>query len=186
MFLIDQLRIHLHNDRYKAAKELLDGTGPKLLDLGCGRPCEVMPDGSFLNFLGYGVGLDLKPCRLSWPFCQGDLEALPFKEAAFDAVTALEVLEHIPCPELALAEIQRLLRPGGILIMGSPNHGWIFKTLWALWVRTFGRMWKETHKSDWTRRRWLQLFSQVPGFRLIQIRTYWGFLFIAKLEKTAP
>lgn len=186
MFIIDRLRIRYHLGRYKATRELLNRCGPKLLDLGCGQPCEVMPDGSFLNFLGYGLGLDLKPCSPSWPFSQGDLEALPFKDAVFDTITALEVLEHLLHPEQALREIHRVLKPGGVLVMSSPDHGWGFKTFWWVWVRTFGRMWQETHKSNWTRRRWLRLFSGLPGFRLVQTRTYCGFLFIAKWEKISP
>ena len=183
MFLTDKIRITYHQGRYKVTRELLNGSGPRLLDLGCGQPCEVMPDGSFLSFIGYGVGLDLKPCKLSWPFAQGELEALPFKDAVFDAVTALEVLEHLSHPKKALAEIRRVLKPEGVLVMSSPHHSLIFKALWWLWVRTVGRMWREAHKTDWTRRRWLDFFNQLSGFRLIQTRSHWGFLFLAKWEK---
>ncbi len=186
MFIINRGRIKFHLGRYKITRELLNNSGPRLLDLGCGQPCEVMPDGSFLNFLGYGMGMDIKTCKPSWPFAQGDIEALPFKDSTFDAVTTLEVLEHLTHPEKALREIHRVLKPSGVLVMSSPNHGWAFKTFWWFWVRIFGRMWRDTHKSDWTRRRWLNLFSTLGGFRLIRSRSYCGFLIIAKWEKISP
>jgi SAM-dependent methyltransferase len=46
-------------------------------------------------------------------FQHGDAERLPFADATFDAVVAGFVVNHLPCPEVALAEFARVLRPGG-------------------------------------------------------------------------
>ena len=46
-------------------------------------------------------------------FRQGDAERLPFADASFDAVVAGFVVNHLPCPERALVEFARVLRPDG-------------------------------------------------------------------------
>jgi SAM-dependent methyltransferase len=50
----------------------------------------------------------------------GDAQALPIRSASVDAVTMLEVIEHLPDPDKALAEAHRVLRPGGILVLSAP------------------------------------------------------------------
>lgn len=49
----------------------------------------------------------------------GDAQQLPFSDASFDAVTAWDLLEHLPDPHAALAEIARCLRPGGSLALST-------------------------------------------------------------------
>jgi SAM-dependent methyltransferase len=46
---------------------------------------------------------------------------LPFEDAGFDLVFMTEVLEHLFYPDRALAEINRILRPGGYLLLSTPN-----------------------------------------------------------------
>jgi len=53
----------------------------------------------------------------------GDALALPFPDAAFDRVIAAEVLEHIPHDSAAIAELARVLRPGGNLAVTVPRWG---------------------------------------------------------------
>ncbi len=54
-----------------------------------------------------------------------DVSRLPFRDASFDAVTMVETFEHIFVDDRprALAECRRVLRPGGILSLSTPNHG---------------------------------------------------------------
>ena len=62
---------------------------------------------------------------------QGDALALPFADAEFDRVVAAEVLEHIPDDEAAIAELARVLRPGGTIAVTVPR--WLpEKVCWAL------------------------------------------------------
>lgn len=49
-----------------------------------------------------------------------DLQALPFDDASYDFVFASHVLEHVPDDESAIAEIRRVLRPGGIAVLPVP------------------------------------------------------------------
>lgn len=62
---------------------------------------------------------------------QGDVLALPFPDASFDAVIAAEVLEHIPDDERAMAEIARIVRPGGRVAVTVPRW-WPEQICWAL------------------------------------------------------
>ncbi|MCE9613341.1 MAG: class I SAM-dependent methyltransferase [Lentisphaerae bacterium] len=52
---------------------------------------------------------------------QMNAEQLDFPDASFDVVTTSENLEHLPHPERNIAEIRRVLRPGGLLLLGTPN-----------------------------------------------------------------
>jgi SAM-dependent methyltransferase len=62
---------------------------------------------------------------------QGDALQLPFVDAEFDRVVAAEVLEHIPDDEAAIAELARVLRPGGTMAVTVPR--WLpEKVCWAL------------------------------------------------------
>jgi SAM-dependent methyltransferase len=62
---------------------------------------------------------------------RADLLALPFPDASFDVVMASEVLEHIPGDELAMAEIARVVRPGGRVAVTVPRF-WPERVCWAL------------------------------------------------------
>ena len=51
---------------------------------------------------------------------QADVLQLPFEASSFDLIVCLSVIEHIPDPAAAFAEMARVLRPGGIAIVGYP------------------------------------------------------------------
>src|SRR6266404_853963 len=57
------------------------------------------------------------------PVETGSLEAINFPANSFDAVTMWHVLEHIHDPRMMLAEVRRILKPGGVLLAGVPNFG---------------------------------------------------------------
>jgi 2-polyprenyl-3-methyl-5-hydroxy-6-metoxy-1,4-benzoquinol methylase len=54
----------------------------------------------------------------------GDVQRLPFEDASFDVVLSTEVIEHVPEPALAVNELVRVLRPGGTLVVTTPNRAW--------------------------------------------------------------
>lgn len=64
----------------------------------------------------------------------GYLESSGFADGSFDAVTMWEVIEHLPDPRVTLAEIHRVLRPGGRLVLSTPDAG-------SLPARLSGRRW---------------------------------------------
>ena len=61
----------------------------------------------------------------------GDILKMPYADNAFDAVVCLSALEHIENLEAALAEMKRVLKPEGILLVGYPMEDWLMKLfLW--------------------------------------------------------
>jgi GT2 family glycosyltransferase/SAM-dependent methyltransferase len=68
------------------------------------------------------------PCNLQEGvrFVCSDATRLEFESGSFDAVTMFDVLEHIPDHEKAVSEALRVLKPGGYLLISTPNENWRF------------------------------------------------------------
>lgn len=96
------------------------GPARRLLDVGSA-------DGPSVGWLTAPekVSLDLDPRGLRPPrgVC-ASLLALPFADATFDVVGAFDVLEHCEPESLALAELRRVLVPGGRLLLSVPAYQW--------------------------------------------------------------
>jgi SAM-dependent methyltransferase len=96
------------------------------LDVGAGSGYHVRRAAE-LGCLAVGIDLSLHACRMGsdrvpgrlW---QGDAEWLPFRENRFDLVFCQQLIEHVVYPERVLAEIARVLRPGGLLFLSAPNR----------------------------------------------------------------
>ena len=56
----------------------------------------------------------------------GVFESLPltFEDSYFDAILCYETIEHMPCPEDFIEELARVLKPGGLLVLTTPNILW--------------------------------------------------------------
>jgi SAM-dependent methyltransferase len=125
-----RIAVHLLRQFASSAATL---EAPRILDCGCGT-------GALLSELGPAapaVGVDLSEVALALSHGRGlrDLvradfaEGLPFASEAFDAVTALDVVEHVAADGGLMAELRRVLRPGGLLIVSVPAHRW----MWSYW-----------------------------------------------------
>lgn len=136
------------------------GAHGRLLDVGCAtgifldgmrqRGWEVMglePNRHAAQYARQRLGLDVRESYLE----EAGLEA-----EAFDAITLWDVLEHVPYPDRTLAEVRRLLRPGGLLVLSLPNPD--------SWERhLFGRYW-----AGWDMPRHFHIFSQATLSRYLR------------------
>ena len=114
--------------------------GASLLDVGCGRG-EMMEQMAARGWDVYGcdiasgkiasiaaaLGSDRVQC--------GAFEEIDFPTSSFDAITMWHVIEHFPDPYRALRKVYGLLRPGGRLVVGTPNwdclEARLFRRFWA-------------------------------------------------------
>ncbi|HEY3189164.1 MAG TPA: glycosyltransferase, partial [Solirubrobacteraceae bacterium] len=90
-------------------------------------------------------------------------EALPFREAAFDLVSLIEVIEHTQSPAQSLSEIRRTLRRGGRLVLTTPNYPVkrLYDARAALRARSLGRLKDDpTHISPLGARRLARLLVE--------------------------
>ena len=128
--------------RRRIVREALGAVpGERVLDVGCGPgfycaelAAEVGPSGSV-------VGVDSSPAMLELAArrCAGhvgvelrsaDAVSLPVDDASFDAALCVQVLEYVPDPTVALAEMHRALRPGGRAVVWDID--WATVSLHAL------------------------------------------------------
>jgi SAM-dependent methyltransferase len=102
----------------------------EILEVGGGRS-------GLTNFLypqAFVTNIDLNPEYASAPnnqqerirFVHGDATRLPFEDESFDAITMFDLLEHVPDDNKAIAQALRVLRPGGVILISTPNENWRF------------------------------------------------------------
>jgi SAM-dependent methyltransferase len=108
--------------RHVAAYRLCAGLLPpgRTLDLGCGigHSYELLAPRET-------VGVDLDADALAGQDREthvADMRDLPFGDASFDAVLSVQSIEHVPDPDRVLAEVRRVLAPGGIVAFVTPNR----------------------------------------------------------------
>jgi len=102
--------------------------GERVLDLGCGGGLDVGWAARCVGPTGRSAGVDLtremlrgaaRALPANARVVQGDLERLPFRDAAFDLVCSNGALNLVPDKDRAFREIRRVLRPGGDLAVAD-------------------------------------------------------------------
>jgi len=92
----------------------LSGSNADCLNIGSGGEVEAILRSHELRLTSIDLDADRRPDIVM------DACDLKFSDGTFDAVLMFEVLEHVPTPHLAAAEIHRVLKPGGYLYLSTP------------------------------------------------------------------
>jgi 2-polyprenyl-3-methyl-5-hydroxy-6-metoxy-1,4-benzoquinol methylase len=122
------------------------GGGQNILDVGCGN-------GSFVKVAlqkGYQAeGIDLSDLavevaqRFSLPVTKLDFFSKNISDSSRDIVTMFEVIEHLPNPVDFLRRSEKVVRPGGLIYLTTPNFN-------SLDRRVLGRKWNVFHREHYT------------------------------------
>lgn len=117
------------------------GEGRSALDVGARAGVQTR----WLETRGYRVtSIDMEPV---FPEClQVDANGkLPFADESFDLIWCSEVIEHLEDPAFALGELRRVTKPGGTLVLTTPNsYAWLFRFI-ALFGLTPQRIQRKDH-----------------------------------------
>lgn len=148
--------------------------GKCVVDVGCGRGFveEVVRD-----FGGSYLGLDLVVSRRGFPFALADAAALPVRAESADLLCCIDASEHFPDMRGAAAEFHRILKPGGIAFLSTPNYGnvagmvkriyetagWSAKNTWA----PFGRWEPQEYEQAITQRIVCRVYREA-GFKNVR------------------
>lgn len=192
---VDPLQKIWHLRRFKEVGKLVE-RADKILDIGCadGMFSKVILDKAKAKKL---IGLDVLKTSVAWAnkhwkhtgkmeFLVGDANDLKkFESGSFDAVFALEVLEHVHRPLEALTEIKRVLKKGGYGVFLVPSDSLLFKVIWFFWLHFYPRgwVWRDTHIQTY-RNNYLPKVCKKVGFLIEQDKKFnLGMLHVVKVRK---
>lgn len=174
----------LAEDVARHAQEHYRRTGRKLdlLDVGVGdgvamRYLEVHPGAEHIRYHGVDIfpkGEDKVYKREKWQLKRADLEqGMPqVPSQAYDLVICEQVLEHLHGCEAALQELIRVLRPGGLLVVGVPTflHGaHAVRIAWTRWVR---KPKPRGHVQTFSKQSFLRLLDKTAAFDVQVVRGF--------------
>ncbi len=191
----DFFQRYWHKTRFKEVSNLIEPTGGTILDIGCadGVFSKVIFDKSRADKF---IGMDVIKSSVDWAkkhwagtkkmkFIFGDAHDLKFKNGTFDAVFAMEVLEHVVDPKKVLLEIKRILKKGGYGIFLVPSDNLLFKIIWFIWLHFYPRgwVWRDTHIQTY-RNNYLSKVCKKSGFKIeIDKKFNLGMLHLIKVRK---
>lgn len=113
-----------HEVVYEQVAALVEGA--RVLEAGCGEGygADLLSRSAALvhalDYDEYATG-HVRRAYPRLPVVRGNLVALPFADASHDAVVSLQTIEHLWDQPAFLAECVRVLRPGGLLVVSTPN-----------------------------------------------------------------
>ncbi len=145
------------------------------LDLGCGR------NDLLAEFVGARLQVGADPVRhpslVREPGChfvQARAKYLPFRDSSFQLVTMRQVVEHLRDPLAVFAEVHRVLKPGGRLLIVTTNREaplvWLGRRMplrlkMLLLRRLYGKAEKDVYPTFHRWNTWRRLMQPPPGFR---------------------
>jgi dolichol-phosphate mannosyltransferase len=161
------------------------GAGGRVLDVGCGSSRIILDSPEM-------VGMDVAIRKLRFlrgrvkRLLAGSLDALPFADGAFSKVICSEVIEHVPREKVRLSEFHRVLEPGGLLVLGTPDYSsWIWRQLERVyrWVHPGG--YADEHINPYTRESLARELERT-GFDIEEVGFIWRSEMIFKARKQLP
>ena len=189
-------RLYVYRNVLNAAQSFLgDLSGRTALEVGCGRGATLL---ELARHGAHVVGLDYSEEALTFcrelhsrtrvagnvAFLNGDAARLPFGEGAFDFVYSVGLIEHFRDPMQILAEQQRVLRPGGFLLVQVPQKYSLYTVVKKVMM----------HLGKWPYGGWETQFSDKEISKLVrnsglqpeQVYGYGSFLLAAIRHTFAP
>jgi len=170
----------LARQRSRQARRLIppSASAGRVLDIGCGSYALFLVGSDFaekygLDRVSISLPDELRDAGLK--LLEYDVQtgsALPFPPDHFDVVTMLAVFEHLEPPVLSrlLAEIRRVLKPGGIYVLTTPAHwtDWLLKLLGRLRLVSHEEI--DEHQGSY-RHSAIRSYLEEAGFSADRIRT---------------
>lgn len=192
---VDLLQRYWHRRRFEEVSAVIEKVDGSVLDLGSndGTFSKVILDKSKAKKL---TGIDVVGKTVRWAnvhwartgkmkFIVADAHKLPFKNESFDAVFALEMLEHVFDPQKVLMEARRVLKKGGYGVFLVPSDSNLFKFVWFIWLKFYprGKIWRETHIQTY-RGNYLPKVVKKAGFKIeVNKKFLLGMLHLVKVRK---
>jgi ubiquinone/menaquinone biosynthesis C-methylase UbiE len=102
---------------------------------------------------------------------QADARELPFEDAAFDYVLCIDLLPHVPDPERMLAEVRRVLLPGGVLLIDATNSVPLWTLAYPGYVGRHPRRWLQTWRAGGVLPEWRSRVRHHRRHELVQLLT---------------
>jgi dolichol-phosphate mannosyltransferase len=177
------LQRYWQRKRYAVIVEYI-GDHLRVLDTGCGST-------QILNGAPQVIGCDILQRKLRFmrrpgrTLVRASTYEIPFRDEAFEVVISSQVIEHIPDTEGLFPELARVIEPGGVLILGTPDYGgW----QWPLIEKAYGFFkptgYADEHITHYTRD---GLFARLTalGFTIEDHRYILGGELIIKARKQA-
>ncbi len=165
--------------RFRTVIRMVGDAAPRL-DVGCGSSRITQSSPS-------AIGLDPDPAKLRFLratnplLVRGSIHRLPIADGALGAAIVSKVIEYLPYDVRLFAELNRVLRPGGILVIGTPDSS---RLRWRAAEWLYRRLLpnSEAFVTRFTRHRLVRDLAGA-GFGVVEIRTILGSEVILRCEK---
>jgi SAM-dependent methyltransferase len=167
--------------RFDLVAALLEDAG-RVLDIGCGASQIIRSRPAM-------IGLDVNAGKLRYLrrtnplLVRGSAFELPVRSGSMSAVLCSEVIEHIPKSDDLLREMNRVLEPGGTLVLGTPDYSsWVWRFVEYWYQRLLPNAYADEHISHYTRAELEGLLPQF-GFEVTACRYVLGAELLLRARK---
>jgi glycosyltransferase involved in cell wall biosynthesis/predicted SAM-dependent methyltransferase len=167
--------------RFQLVNELAGSAQPKL-DIGCGSSRIIQSEPET-------VGLDIEIAKLRFlrrtnpRLTCADCVSLPFADHSFETVVNSQLIEHLPYDRRMFSEMNRILKPGGTLVIGTPDYG---RAAWRITEWFYKKLlpygYGDEHLTRYTRYRLTEELAQA-GFAIVSYRYVLGGELIVRCVK---